>query len=67
LREIVTDATRYEPVGVFASELLRVGAWVGMGSAIGVAFQRYGGNGDRRGLGEPLFQIVIFCLTFGEA
>src|SRR6266567_5990721 len=38
-----------------------------MWRTIGVAFQRNGGYGNHRRLCKPLFQIVVFRLTFGEA
>ena len=38
-----------------------------MRCAVGIAFKGNGGHGDNRAFGKPLFQIVIFRLTFGEA
>ena len=55
------------PVLVFARELLGVGAGLRMRRAVGIALERDGRHRDDRAFGEPLFQIVIFRLAFGEA
>src|SRR4029450_11110395 len=39
----------------------------GVWCAVGVTFKGDGGHGDDRALGEPLFQIVVFRLTVGQA
>ena len=38
-----------------------------MWCAVSVTFKGDGGHGDDRTLGEPLFQIVVFRLTFSQA
>lgn len=66
LRQIVPYAALDRPVLVFAGEFLRVGAWIRVGRAIGVAFKGDRRHGDDRTFGKPLFQIVVFRLAFSE-
>ena len=54
------------PVRVLAREFLGVGSWLRVRRAIGIAFEGDRGHGDDRAFGEPLFQIVVFRLAFGQ-
>jgi hypothetical protein len=64
LREIVTDTTLDDPVSVTARELRSVSRSIRVRRAIGITFQSDGWHGDRRSLGKPVFQSIIFRLTF---
>src|SRR5437868_1948179 len=64
LREVVTNATRDGPVLVSARKFLRVGTGLRMWCAIGITFKRNGRHRDDGTLGKPLFQVVVFRLTF---
>jgi hypothetical protein len=67
LGQIVPDAAVDHSMLVFAGEFLRIRARVRVGCAIGIALERDSGHRDDRSCGEPLFQIVVFCLALGEA
>src|SRR5260370_15006171 len=65
-RQIVPDAALDVPVLIFAREFLSVGTRVRMWGTVGITFHCYGGHGDDRTFGQPLFQIVIFRFAFSE-
>ena len=60
LGQIVADTAGDGPMLVFAGEFVRVCTGLQVWRAIGVAFERNGGQRDHGGLRQPLFQIVIF-------
>ena len=67
LRQIVPDAARDDPVRISAREFPGIGTGVRVWCAIGIAFKRNRGHGDVWTCGEPLFQIVILRLAFGQS
>src|SRR5271166_6328219 len=66
LRQVVPDATRDEPVHVFACELVRIGAGFRMWRAVGIAFQSNRGHFYDRAFGKPLLEIIVSWLTSSE-
>ena len=67
LRQVMPHAAGDRPVLVFAGEHLGVGRGFRMRRAIGIALESDGRHCDRRKFGQPLFQMIIFRLTFGKA
>src|SRR5215813_13023814 len=67
LRKVVPYATVYGSVGVLASEFFGIRTRVGVWRAIGITFKRDCRYGDDRSFRKPVFQVVIFRLTFGQA
>src|SRR5215217_6162417 len=67
LRQIVANAALDDPVRIFAREFLGIGPGVRVGCTIGITFKGYGGHGDDRTFGKPLFQIVILRFAFSQA
>ena len=63
----MTDATLDDPVRISAREFADVGTGVRVRCAIGMAFQRHCGHGDGRTFSEPLFQLIIVRLVFGQS
>ncbi len=63
----MTDAAFDESVRVLAPEFLGIGCGVRMRCAVYITFKGDCGHVDDRSVGEPLFQIVIFRLTFSQA
>src|SRR5580658_8853925 len=66
LRQIVPDAALDGPMRIFAGKFTGVGARLRMRGAVGVTFHGDGGHGNHRSCGEPLVDIGIFGLAFGE-
>src|SRR2546425_5714423 len=67
LRQIVPDAALDDPVHISAQEFLGIGTGVRVWCPIGIAFKRHRGHGDVWSCGEPLFQLVIVRLAFGQS
>src|ERR1700733_10291726 len=67
LRQIVADAATDGPMRVFAGEFVAIGRGFRMRCTIGIALEGDGGHGDDRAFSEPLFQVAIFRLAFGQA
>ena len=56
-----------DPVRIFARELPGVGTRIWVWCTVGIPFERDGGNRDGRGLGKPLFQLIVLRFAFGQA
>jgi hypothetical protein len=54
-------------VFISARKLARIGTGIRVWRAIGITFKGNGWHGDDRDFAQPLFQIVIFALAFGQA
>src|SRR5271168_1374729 len=67
LRQIVPDATLYDPVRVFAREFTGIGTAVRVRCTVGITFKGDGRHGDDRACGKPFFEVVIFWLAFNES
>src|ERR1700722_8072671 len=67
LRQVVPDAAGDGPVLVPARELLPVGTGIRMGRTVRVAFQGDGGHRDDGAAGQTSFQVVVLCITGGQA
>ena len=67
MRQIVPDAALDDPVFISAREFAGIGTGVQVWCSIGIAFQRNRGNGNVRGLGQPLFQIIVLRLSFSQS
>src|SRR6266566_1273902 len=67
LRQIVPDTARDDPMLIFAREFAGIDTGVRVWCPISIAFQRHGGHGDGRSLGESLFQLVIFRLAISQS
>ena len=67
LRQVVSDAAGDDPMLVGADELRAIRRGIRVWSAVGVALQRDGGNGDRRSLGQPSLEIVVRRLAVRKA
>src|SRR6266498_186028 len=67
LRKVVPDAALDGPVRIRRGEFPGIGTRVRMWGAIGVAFEGDRRHGDHRPFGEPLLQIVVFRLAFGQS
>jgi len=52
---------------ISAREFFRVGTGLRMWRAIGITFKRNGRHRDDWTFGKPLFQVVVFRLTFCQA
>ena len=64
--QIVPDAARDDAVRIAAREFADIGTGLRVRCAIGIAFQGNRRHGDDRTFGEPLFQLVILWLAFGQ-
>jgi hypothetical protein len=67
LGQIVPDAARDGPVFIAAREFPGIGTGVRVKCPIGIVFQGHRGHGDVRKFGEPLFQLVVVRLAFGQS
>ena len=67
MRQIVPDAALDDPVHIFAREFPSIGAGLRVRCPIGITLQRNRGNGNVRGLGQPLFQIIVLRLSFSQS
>ena len=63
----MSDAALDDPVRILAREFLRVGTWLRVRRAVGIAFKSNRGYSDHWARGETLFEIIIFRLTFSQA
>jgi hypothetical protein len=66
LRQIVPDTARDDAVRIGARECLGIRTGVRVRRPVGIPFQRDGGHGDDRPLGQALFQGVVWRLACGQ-
>ena len=63
----MADTACNEPVIIFAREPFAIRRAGRVDCTVGVTFHGDRGHGDGRKCGQSLFQIVIFCLAFGQS
>jgi hypothetical protein len=67
LRQVVPDAARDEPVGIWTREFVGIGTAVRVRCPIGIPLKHDGEHGDDGPCGQLLFQRVIVPLAFHQA